>query len=45
MYFSDAPDHPSFRQEFRARQYAIAGGTSEIQRSIIGERALGLPKG
>lgn len=33
------------RRLLNAREYTIAGGTSEIQRNIIGERVLRLPKG
>jgi alkylation response protein AidB-like acyl-CoA dehydrogenase len=40
------PDAARWHQRvLGARQYTIAGGTSEIQRNIIGERVLGLPKG
>jgi alkylation response protein AidB-like acyl-CoA dehydrogenase len=41
----DAPDSPRWlNRVVSARQYTIAGGTSEIQRNIIGERVLRLPK-
>jgi alkylation response protein AidB-like acyl-CoA dehydrogenase len=40
------PDSPRWlNRVLSSRQYTIAGGTSEIQRNIIGERSLGLPKG
>jgi alkylation response protein AidB-like acyl-CoA dehydrogenase len=49
LYGIDAPEvvglHGYAHDYFDAFSETIAGGTAEIQRNIIGERVLGLPKG
>jgi alkylation response protein AidB-like acyl-CoA dehydrogenase len=42
---NDAPAGQWLRLAYQARGTAIAGGTTYIQRNIIAERILGLPKG
>jgi len=40
------PDSPRWLNRLlSSRQYTIAGGTSEIQRNVLGDRVLNLPKG
>ena len=42
---ADAPENGRFQQmALRVQSGSIAGGTDEVQRNIIGERVLGLPK-
>ena len=38
-------DRPWTTDRLSSLSYTIAAGTSQIQRNIVGERVLGLPKG
>ena len=41
-----APDDAAWARQFLwSKAASIAGGTSEVQKTIIGERMLGLPRG
>jgi alkylation response protein AidB-like acyl-CoA dehydrogenase len=42
--YSDGPSAPWTRGLLHTRCLTIAGGTSEVQRNVIGERLLGLPR-
>ena len=45
LWLRCAPDDPAARRQFLwSKAASIAGGTSEVQRTIIGERLLGLPR-
>lgn len=45
LWKEDAPINPKWQQEYlRSFAYTIEGGTTEIQKNIVAERLLGLPK-